>query len=89
LPSGVSRSPYDSARPGAASRQAAESPCPYFFFAGADELVKQANRQLDAVRAAGTQTPIRWEIAEYDAYVAMKKLFADKGVTGITLVHTP
>ncbi|EFL32711.1 predicted protein [Streptomyces viridochromogenes DSM 40736] len=59
------------------------------FFSGADGLVKQANRQLDAVKAAGTKTQIRWDIAEYDAYVAIKNLFSEKGITGITLVHTP
>ncbi|MCH5676140.1 RICIN domain-containing protein [Streptomyces sp. CME 23] len=59
------------------------------WFNGRRTLVEQANRQLNAVKAAGTNTPIRWEIAEPEAYTAMKDLFAENGITGITLVYTP
>ncbi|MFD9488678.1 RICIN domain-containing protein [Streptomyces sp. NPDC059991] len=53
------------------------------------DLVEQAGRQRDALKAAGVTMPIRWDVAENEAYVAMKKLFADENVTWITLVHTP
>jgi hypothetical protein len=55
------------------------------WFNGADELVEQAQRQ---VRAANG-TPIRWHVAEADAVTAIRNLFADSGITGIDIIHTP
>ncbi|MGV9210898.1 polymorphic toxin-type HINT domain-containing protein [Micromonospora sp. RB23] len=55
------------------------------WYDGADGLVGQAQRQL---KAAGG-TPITWLVAEADAVTAMRNLFADRGISGINLVHTP
>ncbi|MFI0163606.1 RICIN domain-containing protein [Streptomyces sp. NPDC017095] len=58
-------------------------------YRGAQSMVDQAKRQLAAVRAVGANTPITWHVAEEDAALAIRNLFADNGVTGIKVVHTP
>lgn len=55
------------------------------WFSGADDLLDQAIRQLNA---AG-ETPIRWEVAEPEAVTAIMNLFRDNGIAGIDIVHTP
>ncbi|MGQ5652493.1 polymorphic toxin-type HINT domain-containing protein [Streptomyces sp. EKR5.2] len=55
------------------------------WYNGADSLADQAQRQLNA--AGGT--PITWHVAEADAVTAMRNLFADRGISGINIVHTP
>lgn len=55
------------------------------WYRGADDLVDQAQRQLRAANG----NPIRWNVAEADAAQAMRNLFADRGITGIDIVHTP
>ncbi len=55
------------------------------WFSGADELAKQARDQLRA--ACGT--PIQWHVAEADAATVIRNLFADRGIIGIHIIHTP
>ncbi|WP_436845726.1 polymorphic toxin-type HINT domain-containing protein [Streptomyces shenzhenensis] len=55
------------------------------WYDGADGLADQAQRQLNA--AGGT--PITWHVAEANAVTAMRNLFADRGISGIKIVHTP
>lgn len=55
------------------------------WFRGADELADQAQRQL----RASNGNPIRWNVAEGDAAQAIRNLFADRGISGINVVHTP
>ncbi|MGW1199545.1 polymorphic toxin-type HINT domain-containing protein [Streptomyces sp. NPDC002536] len=55
------------------------------WYNGADSLADQAQRQLNA---AGGKS-ITWHVAEGDAVTAMRNLFADRGITGINIVHTP
>ena len=55
------------------------------WFSGADELVDQAQRQLRAAKG----TPIRWNVAEADAVIAIRNLLVDRGITGIEIIHTP
>jgi Restriction endonuclease fold toxin 5 len=55
------------------------------WYNGADSLVSQAERQL---RAAGS-TPVEWRVAEPKAAVAMRNLFSDAGISGISIVDTP
>ncbi|MFM7160250.1 MAG: RHS repeat-associated core domain-containing protein, partial [Planctomycetaceae bacterium] len=55
------------------------------WYRGADELVDQAQSQLRAANG----TPIQWHVAEADAVTAIRNLFADRGITGIDIIHTP
>jgi len=55
------------------------------WFGGQQGLIDQATRQLNV---AG-ETPITWFVAEPEAATAMENLFANNGITGITIVHTP
>ncbi|MEW9533594.1 RHS repeat-associated core domain-containing protein [Microbispora sp. NPDC049125] len=55
------------------------------WYNGADDLVAQAQRQLQAAHG----TPVVWYVAEKDAMLAMQNLFASRGIKGITLVHQP
>ncbi len=52
------------------------------WFEGADGLVDQATRQLAAAKGA----PVQWRVAEPAAAEAMRNLFAQNGITGITVV---
>ncbi len=61
------------------------SPKRWFEHSGADQLVAQARRQLEA--APGV--PIRWHVAEKKAADAIRKLLNLKKVNGIEVVHTP
>jgi hypothetical protein len=56
-----------------------------WFSKGARNLVDQALRQLKVANG----TPIRWHVAEAKVVEAIRKLFKDKGVHGIEVVHTP
>ncbi|HEX8536611.1 MAG TPA: Tox-REase-5 domain-containing protein, partial [Cystobacter sp.] len=62
-------------------------PKTWFKNSGARELVKQAERQLDATW--GTGIPIRWHIAEEKTAEAIRLLFKEEQVVGIEVVHTP
>jgi hypothetical protein len=53
------------------------------FFEGADDIVKQARRQV----AAAQGKPIRWYIAEAGAIPAFKDLLEKNGIAGIEFVH--
>ena len=55
------------------------------WYNGADSLVSQAERQLEA--AAGT--PVTWHVAEQEAATAIENLFAENGITGINIIFTP
>ena len=55
------------------------------WFSGADSLVAQAQRQLNAANG----TPIQWRFAEEVAANATRVLFQQRGVTGIDIVHVP
>jgi uncharacterized protein YbdZ (MbtH family) len=55
------------------------------WFAGADSLASQASRQL----AAAGGTPVSWYVAESSAAAAIKQLFAQRGITGISIVTVP
>ena len=55
------------------------------WFNGADSLVDQAQRQLNA--AGGT--PIQWHFAEEAAATATRNLFQSRGVSGIDVIFTP
>jgi hypothetical protein len=56
-----------------------------WFTRGARNLVEQAQRQFQAAKG----TPIRWHVAEAKVAEAIRALFADNGVRGIEVVHTP
>jgi hypothetical protein len=58
---------------------------PKRYFKGAKRLVRQAERQLEIANGV----PIRWHVAEPRMVPILKKLFADKGIGGIEVVHTP
>ncbi|MFF0965946.1 RICIN domain-containing protein [Streptomyces sp. NPDC003703] len=58
-------------------------------FKGAQSMVDQANRQLAAVKAVGAKTAITWHVAEEETSVAIRNLFADNGIVGIQVTHTP
>ncbi len=58
---------------------------PKRYFKGAKRLVRQAERQLEVANGV----PIRWHVAEPRMVAILKKLFADKGIVGIEVVHTP
>jgi len=53
---------------------------------GADELVRQAARQLETVRGRGIA--IQWHVAEKSAADAIRKLLRDARVEGIEVIHT-
>ncbi|HLL54595.1 MAG TPA: hypothetical protein VK447_13675, partial [Myxococcaceae bacterium] len=55
------------------------------FFTGAQSLVDQARSQL----AAAGGLKVRWHVAEAETAKAIRKLFTQKSVSGIEVVHTP
>jgi Restriction endonuclease fold toxin 5 len=55
------------------------------WFTGADDLVAQAQRQLNV---AGGQ-PVTWHVAEAEAATAIRNLLQERGIQGISVVHTP
>jgi hypothetical protein len=59
-------------------------PKPWFKDSGAQQLIKQARRQLDVAKGV----PIRWHVAEKKAADAIRKLLADERIAGIEVVHT-
>lgn len=54
------------------------------WYRGADDLVNQAQRQLRAANGF----PIRWHVAEAKAAQAIQRLFAERGIMGIDIIHT-
>ncbi|WP_234021048.1 Tox-REase-5 domain-containing protein [Streptomyces sp. Tu 6176] len=58
-------------------------------FKGAQSMVDQANRQLAVVKAVGAKTAITRHVAEEETSVAIRNLFADNGISGIQVTHTP
>ncbi len=54
-------------------------------FQGARKMISQATQQL---RAAGA-TRIEWHVAEEGTAKAIRNLFKDKGIKGISVIHTP
>ncbi len=62
-------------------------PKTWFKNTGAQDLINQAKRQLNAT--SGTQFPIRWHIAEEKTAEAIRLLFKDARVVGIEVVYTP
>ena len=61
------------------------NPRTWFECSGAEDLVKQARRQLDR---APPGIPIRWHIAEEKTTEAIRLLFKKRGVVGIEVVYT-
>ncbi|MGI5175327.1 polymorphic toxin-type HINT domain-containing protein [Dactylosporangium sp. CA-152071] len=57
------------------------------WYTGADDLVKQARRQLNA--AQGTGSSIYWPVAEEETAIAIRNLFAREGIVGIDVVFVP
>ncbi|QRN94197.1 hypothetical protein JRI60_34340 [Archangium violaceum] len=55
-----------------------------FMYEGADDMVKQARRQL---RLAGGLR-VRWHVAEHRMVAILKKLFKENNIEGIEVVHT-
>jgi hypothetical protein len=55
-----------------------------FMYEGADDMVKQARRQL---RLAGGLR-VRWHVAEPRMVAILKKLFKENNIEGIEVVHT-
>jgi hypothetical protein len=55
------------------------------YFKGAEKLARQAARQW----RVSNGTPIRWHVAEPRMVAILKKLFKEKGITGIDVVFTP
>jgi len=54
------------------------------------EMVDSANDQLEAVRAAGASTPIRWHLAEPEMLDLLQDMQRSGDFpAGIELVHTP
>jgi hypothetical protein len=53
----------------------------------AQDLVKQAERQLRKVRGTGIR--IEWHIAEEHAANAIRRLLDDNKIREITVIHTP
>ncbi|RKH44066.1 Tox-REase-5 domain-containing protein [Corallococcus sicarius] len=62
-------------------------PKAWFKSSGAADMVKQANRQVDRVR--GLNVPIEWHVAEKRTADAIRKLFRENNISGITVIHTP
>jgi len=52
---------------------------------GADSLIQQARRQL----AVAGNYAIEWHVMESDAATAIRSLFRDNRITGISVIHTP
>jgi hypothetical protein len=55
------------------------------FFEGEAKLLEQARRQLLAARG----TPVRWLVAEKKFADYLRKLFADRRMTSIEVIHVP
>ena len=55
------------------------------WFSGADDLVMQAQRQLQAAEG----TPIQWFFAEETAADATKYLLQSRGITGVEIIYSP
>ena len=55
----------------------------YDWFAGADDLVNQARRQISA--AGGI--PIDWYFSDYSTMKAVQSLFRSKGISGISYIY--
>jgi RHS repeat-associated protein len=55
------------------------------FFNGADSLLDQAGRQIEAAQGV----PIQWHVAEPQAASAMRNLLQNAGHDGIDVIHTP
>jgi hypothetical protein len=55
------------------------------FFEGEAKLLEQARRQLLAARG----TPVRWVVAEKKFADYLRKLFADRRMTSIEVIHVP
>ncbi len=55
------------------------------WFTGMEEMIEQAQRQLKAARG----TPIQWHFAEREVADLMRKLFKEKDLGRIKVVHTP
>jgi len=62
-------------------------PQEWFEKTGAEKLIDQAQRQVDA--AAGTGARIRWHVAEDHAAKAIKQLLEKRGLEGVDVVYTP
>jgi hypothetical protein len=60
-------------------------PQPWFRNTGAQELVKNAERQ----RRVANGVPIRWHVAESKAAMAIRKLLENYGFHDIDVIHTP
>ena len=57
------------------------------WFTKANDLVRQAERQARVAKAAGL--PVQWEVAEPRFAAALRQLFRDAGVKGVTVVCVP
>ena len=55
------------------------------WYGGKASLIKQARNQI---KVAGNN-PIEWHVAEKEAYDAIVDAFAEEGITGIKVFHTP
>ncbi|AKQ70007.1 putative hemagglutinin-related protein [Myxococcus hansupus] len=62
-------------------------PKEWFLHSGAKDLVKQADRQIRAVRGQGLR--IEWHVAEAKAAAAIRALLHEAGVEGVKVLHTP
>lgn len=56
-----------------------------WFAKGAEALVKQARRQVEA----GGGATIQWHVAELEAANAIRALFQSRGITGVQVIHSP
>ena len=54
------------------------------WFKGAESMVDQAKRQLNAADGA----PIQWHFENKVVMEATQKLFKEQGIEGIDLIHT-
>lgn len=57
----------------------------YYWFEGAEELVKQAQRQINASNGA----TINWYFMDQPSLNATKALFKQEGISGINLIFKP
>ena len=55
------------------------------WFNGAEQLVDQARRQL----AVAGDNPVRWAVAEEEAFTAIRNLLRSRGISEIEVVHVP
>lgn len=55
------------------------------YFQGAQKYLQEVRSQLRAAEG----TPIEWHVAERDTSEAIRRLFQENNIAGVTVIHTP